>query len=91
MGSLSIFYNKFYKKVIIFIFLTLTLISFKNDIPYPMLIEFDETVKNDERISNLTNACFVKESMGGSYSLAKILITMKSLMFTLMTVTLGFL
>ena len=67
MGSLSIFYNKFYKKVIIFIFLTLTLISFKNDIPYPMLIEFDETVKNDERISNLTNACFVKESMGGSY------------------------
>ena len=45
----------------------LTLISFKNDIPYPMLIEFDETVKNDERISNLTNACFVKESMGGSY------------------------
>ena len=49
MGSLSIFYNKFYKKVIIFIFLTLTLISFKNDIPYPMLIEFDETVKNDVR------------------------------------------
>ena len=32
-----------------------------------MLIEFDETVKIDERISNLTNACFVKESIGGSH------------------------
>ena len=64
----SFFYNRLYKKLLIGLVVLTTLSTFPyKKIPYPMLIEFNETIKIDERISNLTNACFVKESIGGSH------------------------
>ena len=57
-----------YKKIIIllviFFFLTIT---FYEKIPYPIFMEHNEKASVDKRITNLTNACFVKESMAGGY------------------------
>ena len=57
-----------YKRILITSVISLFLIIiFHEKIPYPIFIEHNEKPNVDERISNLTNACFVKESMSGGY------------------------
>ena len=57
-------YKKIITLLVIFFFLTIT---FYEKIPYPIFMEHNEKASVDKRITNLTNACFVKESMAGRY------------------------
>ena len=69
MSLLKVFYNKFYKKVIIFIVLTITLISYKNDFPYPIF--FDVPTFNKKELKsewkNLKYPCFKVETLSGNW------------------------
>ena len=57
------------KKLIAFITILITFFVwiFHVKIPYPLLLDYPKNVKIDNDISNLTNACFVKESMSGGH------------------------
>ena len=57
-------YKKFLISFVISLFL---IIAFYEKIPYPIFMDHNEKPYVDERISNLTNACFVKESMSGGH------------------------
>ena len=69
MGTLAIFYNRFYKKVIIFVLLTITLISYKNDIPYPLFLDAPTFNKNElnSEWKNLKYPCFKVETLSGNW------------------------
>ena len=65
----SFFYNKFYKKVIIFIIIFLVPLSYINTIPYPLILDIPKSseIKISKEWKNLTYPCFKVETLSGNW------------------------
>ena len=65
----SFFYNKFYKKVIIFIIIFLVPLSYINTIPYPLILDIlkSSEIKISKEWKNLTYPCFKVETLSGNW------------------------
>ena len=65
----SFFYNKFYKKVIIFIIILLVPLSYTNTIPYPLILDIPKSseIKISKEWKNLTYPCFKVETLSGNW------------------------
>ena len=64
----SFFYNKFYKKVIIFIIILLVPLYYINTIPYPLILDVPKSseIKISREWKNLTYPCFKVETLSGN-------------------------
>ena len=64
---MKLFYDKYYKKLIIILIVLFCVFKYHDKIPYPLIIEEAEVLDFDERLKVLPNACFKVESMSGNF------------------------
>ena len=64
---MKFFYDKFYKKLIIILIISICGLKYYDQIPYPLILEESKVVDFDGRLKGLPNACFKVESMSGNF------------------------